>query len=849
MLKIQAPDAWDLSTGNSGDGAVTVCVTDTGIDYNHPDLSANMHPTLRIGYNAITNSPDCMDSDGHGTHCAGVIAAATGNGQGVAGLNWNGRLIGCKFLGDTGGYTSDAIECLNWCVDQGATISSNSWGGGGYSVALYQAIQAAGARGHLFVAAAGNSGQNIDVSPEYPAGYDLDNIISVAASDSSDSLAAFSNYGSQRTDIAAPGVGVLSTVNGGGYASYSGTSMACPHVAGVAALVQAASSSTLSAYPAIKNLILQNSDQNIGSFVGKVASGARLNAFKAVQAVSGTPVLSPPPTVGISPPPAEPPAPEPPSSPPSIPLMPLSVSDLPFTSSNMDFASASTDAVSAFANLCPSYISDRLASASYRKHIYNISGLSNSGSITVDDCSMPNGVFDTVSAVVTCSPGLKECICYANDDGCGYAAGDSVSGVPLAAAKEYYSIVMPYASSRTSGVYKLTIRSPTGESPGPTPPESSLPAEPITVNGSWPYVTANLDIASGLVSPINLDYLNNCPAQCAEALTSSTRLKKIVKLTGLPSSGTVGADNCEMPSGKWDSISVLLDCAAGTTDCLCYGNDDGCAYAGGDRIQGLQLQSGRDYFSIVMPYSSSTTSGTYRLTVSGTGFPSTESPPPPPGSPPPPPGPPPPGSPPPPPGPPPPGSPPPPPGPPPPGSPPPPPGPPPPGSPPPPPSPPSPPPPSSPPPPQSETPPPFLAVPVSIGASRYASPTYNLGSGVAFVMSNTFARRCPRTARNRMQNGRFVKHIVELKDIPDQTRRYNVDGCLQPSGRWNSFSSLLICDPALTSCLCSANNDGCGRGAGGRIRRRSFNPTKRYFFVTFGVRRTDTGTYRVRFTS
>jgi len=462
MVKIQAPEAWDLSTGNSGDGAVVVCVIDTGIDYNHPDLSANMHPTLRTGYNAITNSPDCMDSDGHGTHCAGVIAAATGNGQGVAGLNWNGRLIGCKFLGDTGGYTSDAIECLNWCVDQGATISSNSWGGGGYSVALYQAIQAAGARGHLFVAAAGNSGQNIDLSPEYPAGYDLDNIISVAASDSSDTLASFSNYGSQRTDIAAPGVGVLSTVNGGGYASYSGTSMACPHVAGVAA-----SSNTLSAYPAVKNLILQNSDQNIGSFIGKVASGARLNALKAVRAVNSTPVPSPPPAVGPSPTPSEPPAPGPPLNQPSIPLISLTVSDLPFNSSNMDFASASTDAVSAFANLCPRYISDRLASASYRKHIYNISGLSNSGSITVDDCNMPNGVFDTVSAVVTCNPGLNECICYSNDDGCGYAAGDSVSGVPLAETKEYYAIVMPYSSSRTSGVYKLTIRSPTGESPGP----------------------------------------------------------------------------------------------------------------------------------------------------------------------------------------------------------------------------------------------------------------------------------------------------------------------------------------------------------------------------------------------
>eukprot|EP00890_Picochlorum_soloecismus_P001341 jgi/Picsp_1/2207/NSC_05671-R1_peptidase s8 and sedolisin len=638
MTKIQAPAAWDISTGNSGNEAVTVCVVDTGIDYNHPDLSANMHPTLRIGYNAITDGPDCMDGNGHGTHCAGVIAAATGNGQGVAGLNWNGRLIGCKFLRDDGGgYTSDAIECINWCVEQGATISSNSWGGGSYSSGLHQAIQAARDRGHLFVAAAGNSGKNTDSSPEYPASYDLDNIVSVAATDSSDSLAWFSNFGIQTTDIAAPGVSVLSTVNGGGYASYSGTSMACPHVAGVAALVKAASNITLSAYPAVKNLILQNTE-NLDTLAGKVASGARLNALKAVQAAVGPRPPSPSPQGAAPPPPngPSPPVPEPPVNNPTLPVTPIEVSNLPYVSSDMDFASASSDAIDAFRSLCPSFISSRLISG-YRKHIYKITGLPSSGNMTLDNCNMPNGIFDTVSAVVVCYPSQQACMCYSNDDGCGYAAGDSISGVPLDGSREYYAIIMPYSSSRTSGVYGLTIRGQDGVSPdpSPTPPVADLPADTIPINGTLPYETIDLDINTGQITPIGLNYLQNCPAIYAEALTSTTRLKKIVKLVGLPTSGTMGANNCKMPGGQWDSISVLLACVTGTSTCDCYGNDDGCIAAGGDDIQGVQLRSGREYFSIVVPYSSSTVSGMYRLTVSGTDLPPQEDPSPPPSQPPP----------------------------------------------------------------------------------------------------------------------------------------------------------------------------------------------------------------------
>ena len=304
MRKVNAPAAWSMQKGST---AVRVCVIDSGIDYNHPDLQANMASgSLRTGYNAITEQNNCMDNDGHGTHCAGVIGAATNNGIGVAGLNWNIQLVGCKFL-DPNGSTFDAIKCLNWCVLTAKTkISSNSWGGGGYTQALYDAIRDAGNNyDHLFVAAAGNSNQNIDNSPEYPASYKLPNVIAVGNTDSSDSLYWNSNYGVQTVQIAAPGTSILSTELDNGYTYLTGTSMSCPHVSGAAALLRAQDSGLK--YSQIKTFLLNGADV-IPSLSGLIGGSRRLNVLGALnEAISP----SPPPPLPSPTPPSPSPTPSP----------------------------------------------------------------------------------------------------------------------------------------------------------------------------------------------------------------------------------------------------------------------------------------------------------------------------------------------------------------------------------------------------------------------------------------------------------------------------------------------------------------------------------------------------------
>uniref|UniRef100_UPI0040476689 S8 family serine peptidase n=1 Tax=Rheinheimera sp. TaxID=1869214 RepID=UPI0040476689 len=292
---IKAVDAWDISTGSHD---VIIGVIDTGMDYNHPDLIDNRWvnpgtlPGSTYGYSALNPELDPMDSDSHGTHVAGTIGASGNNGTGVVGVNWNVTLLPCQFLGPSGGSTAGAIECINYFTDlklnHGVDIkaTNNSWGGGGYSETLRAAIQSGGDAGILFIAASGNDGGNADSAPMYPAAYDLDIIVSVASTDRNDNMSGFSNYGATSVDLAAPGSAILSTVLGASYATFSGTSMASPHVAGAAALLW-------SVNPDITALemkaILMDSGDALPALEGKTVSGKRINLVNAMVEADPTP--------------------------------------------------------------------------------------------------------------------------------------------------------------------------------------------------------------------------------------------------------------------------------------------------------------------------------------------------------------------------------------------------------------------------------------------------------------------------------------------------------------------------------------------------------------------------------
>ena len=298
---VDAPEAWSTTTGGT---STIVAVIDEGMDISHPDLKNNIWTNPdevagnrigddKNGYIDDVNGYDFANSDAtvydrdpisgtgddHGTHVAGTIAAEGNNSLGVVGVNWKARIMPLKFLGLDGGYTSDAVAALNYAVAEGAKISNNSWGGGGFSQTLLDAINRADASGHLAAAGNGGSdgvGDDNDATPHYPSSY---NIISVSATDSKDTLAGFSNFRATSADIAAPGVGVLSTLPGNTYGSYSGTSMATPHVTGAAALAKSKAPDLDDAK--LKAQILQSAEKK-SSLSDKAATAGRANAAQAL---------------------------------------------------------------------------------------------------------------------------------------------------------------------------------------------------------------------------------------------------------------------------------------------------------------------------------------------------------------------------------------------------------------------------------------------------------------------------------------------------------------------------------------------------------------------------------------
>lgn len=271
LKKINAPLAWNYCRGVC---RTVVGVLDSGVDYTHPDLKNNMWVSrnryYRNGWNFVDNNGNPMDQTDHGTHVAGTIGAIGNNCISITGVCWNVQIAAFK-IGNQRIDLAAAIAAIYFANLYHIPILNNSWGGRAYSPILKYAIEQYNG---LFIASAGNSGTDNDFIPSYPASYDSENIISVAASTPNDDLASFSNYGSTSVDIAAPGTRILSTTLNGEYSYKNGTSMAAPHVVGAAALLKSCRPclSTLE----MKNIIL-NSAQQKGTLKGKILTGGILD--------------------------------------------------------------------------------------------------------------------------------------------------------------------------------------------------------------------------------------------------------------------------------------------------------------------------------------------------------------------------------------------------------------------------------------------------------------------------------------------------------------------------------------------------------------------------------------------
>ncbi|HEU4411075.1 MAG TPA: S8 family serine peptidase [Polyangiaceae bacterium] len=304
---INAPEAWDITTGSSG---VVLGLLDSGVDYHHQDLAANIFTNPGEiagngidddgngwvddvhGIDAIGESGDPMDTDGHGTHVSGTMAARGNNGVGVAGVNWDAKVVACKAFNGFGDL-DDILQCMDYFLELKTrpnnpvdiVATNNSWGGGPFSQALSDAIGAHQQAGMLFVAAAGNNGSDTDLFPNYPSGYDHANIISVLSLDRFDQRSFFSNFGVRTVDVGAPGEEVLSTLPGDGYGVLSGTSMAAPHVTGLVGLLKAQNPSRTAQQ--LKNLILTGGAPSPAT-AGATLSGRRVRADGSLNCTNQT---------------------------------------------------------------------------------------------------------------------------------------------------------------------------------------------------------------------------------------------------------------------------------------------------------------------------------------------------------------------------------------------------------------------------------------------------------------------------------------------------------------------------------------------------------------------------------
>lgn len=295
LSRMDAFRAWDVTTGSAN---VIVAVVDTGVYYNHSDLIGNITintleaPSNGIdddgngytddyfGYDFFDVDGDPVDENGHGTHCAGIVGARGDNGTAVVGINWNVGILPVRVLGANGsGMDADVASGIQYAVDRGASIVSLSLGGEFSSTVLENSVEYARDRGVLVVAAAGNDNENNDVYPTYPANAPFDNVVAVAATDSWDRRASFSNYGASSVHVAAPGDGIVSTYVANQLDTKSGTSMATPYVAGIAALMKAANPAL--SYADLKNGLIVSSDP-VAGLTGKVVANGRVNAYRAV---------------------------------------------------------------------------------------------------------------------------------------------------------------------------------------------------------------------------------------------------------------------------------------------------------------------------------------------------------------------------------------------------------------------------------------------------------------------------------------------------------------------------------------------------------------------------------------